>query len=820
MTHETVCCSREHPLHIPLSRLRRDEECAGEAFYMERSLKPFLNGLPFRMLAPVVLVIAVVGVGLYFFVLRSVSDFADRQIREALTGLSSDLYSLCDHHFTELMQSGRMNNAKAIRIQKALALGAIEGFVQQNRLQCRVFDMRTGDPLLRHEVQPGLILPEQQAQPAQTFSRIPLQDDLYYAYSFEFDPWDWRIHLFKDTTEYAPLVRRVQVAYVVTGLLLLSAAAILLFVFNRMFSNPIHRMIKAIRQGRSPSTKGSYELEFLSDSIARMMQSLEERTAWLERLYYVAITARGTRFFQRIAEAISETLGLHTIITRLETKQGTLQPAACAWTEGIPVSRENSLQGLPCDALIRDKQPIVMPTNACGRFPSAVCLQAVQADAYIGLPIFDRNGCMIGGIHVFGEKREIDNWDLNLLKTAGQMAAAEFEWLDKEKEEESIREQMFRAQKLESLGILAGGVAHDFNNLLMGVQGRASLMLMNAIDSEKHIEHLKAIEEYVQSATDLTRQLLGFARGGKYHVQTADMNEILAHSADMFGRTKKEIRIQPRFEPNLWTVEIDRRQIEQVLLNLFVNAWQAMPAGGDLQLRTENIFLDEEKAATFRIRPGRYVRTQVADTGIGMDEATRKQIFDPFFTTKKMGRGTGLGLASAYGIVKHHDGALDVQSDVGKGSTFLIYLPASDKEVARGDRSEQPIQGGTETVLLVDDEAMILDVGRELLTQLGYHVLVAGSGREALDVYAHAGETIHLVILDMIMPNMSGRQTFDALKKRDPGVKVLLCSGYSLDDQARTILHRGCNGFIQKPFAAHELSRKVRSILDNPESEP
>jgi len=781
---------------------------------MKDSFTKLLNGLPFRMLAPVVVVIAVVGIGLYFFVLRSVSDFADHQIREALTAISSDVYSLCDRHFTELLQSGRMDNAKAVRIQKALALGAIESFVEQNRLGCSVFDRSTAVSLLRHEIRPGLVPPSQEKKPVQAFSRISLQDDLYYSYGFDFDPWNWRIHLFKDTTEYAPLVRRVQVAYVVTGLLLLFAATILLLVFNRLFSRPIHRMIEAIREGHSPSTKGSYELEFLSESIAGMMKSLEERTAWLERLYYVAITARGNRFFRQIAEAISETLGLHTVITRLEAKQDTIQPAACAWVEGVPVSQENSIQGLPCDALVRDKKPIVIPTNACEHFPSAVSLQAVQADTYIGLPIFDRNGDIIGGIHVFGRKREIDSWDMNLLKTAGQMAAAEFEWQDKENEEESMREQMFRAQKLESLGILAGGVAHDFNNLLMGVQGRASLMLMNVKDSEAHVEHLKAIEEYVQSATNLTRQLLGFARGGKYHIETADMNEVLTHSADLFGRTKKEIGIRTHLEPEPWAVEIDRRQMEQVLLNLFVNAWQAMPGGGVLLLETKNVNLDDETAKSFRIQPGRYVRIEVTDTGTGMDDSTRERIFDPFFTTKKIGRGTGLGLASAYGIVKHHDGALDVQSEIGKGSTFLIYLPACDKEVIRNARPEEAVLTGTETILIVDDESMILDVGRQLLTELGYHVLVAGSGREALDVYKREGETIHLVILDMIMPDMSGRQTFEALKTFDPEVNVLLCSGYSLDEQARSILHQGCNGFIQKPFDVHELSRKLRDILD------
>ncbi|MCJ7683679.1 MAG: PAS domain S-box protein, partial [Desulfobacteraceae bacterium] len=228
-----------------------------------------------------------------------------------------------------------------------------------------------------------------------------------------------------------------------------------------------------------------------------------------------------------------------------------------------------------------------------------------------------------------------------------------------------LEAQLQQAQKMESIGTLAGGVAHDFNNLLMAIQGRASIMLMKKDSSHPDFAHLRGIEGHVESAADLTRQLLGFARGGKYEVRPTDLNELIKKQNRMFGRTKKEIIINGKYEENLWSAEIDRGQIEQVLLNLYVNAWQAMPGGGDLYLETENVTLDENYVKPFSIEPGRYVKISVTDTGVGMDNATRERIFEPFFTTKEVGGGTGLGLASAYGIIKNHGGFINVYSEKG-----------------------------------------------------------------------------------------------------------------------------------------------------------
>ncbi len=383
-------------------------------------------------------------------------------------------------------------------------------------------------------------------------------------------------------------------------------------------------------------------------------------------------------------------------------------------------------------------------------------------------------------------------------------------------ERKHLEHQVRQAQKMESIGTLAGGIAHDFNNLLMGVQGYTSLMLNDLDPDHNHYNKLKNIEKQVKSGAELSAQLLGFARGGKYDVKPTDINKLLKKSAEMFGRTKKEITIREKYASDLWTVKVDQGQIEQVFLNLFVNAWQAMPNAGDIYLETSNIVFNRSHTKSHEMEPGKYVRISFTDTGIGMDEEIASRVFDPFFTTKGVGKGTGLGLASVYGIVKNHGGIIHVYSEKDHGSTFNVYLPAVDAKVEQISFHdvEEVRHGKEEVILLVDDETIILDVGKDMLKTLGYKVFLAPGGNEAIEIYRENSNEIDLVILDMIMPGMGGGETYKGLKSINPDIKVILSSGYNIGGEAAEIMKYGINDFIQKPFTMTKLSHTIRNILE------
>ena len=383
-----------------------------------------------------------------------------------------------------------------------------------------------------------------------------------------------------------------------------------------------------------------------------------------------------------------------------------------------------------------------------------------------------------------------------------------------EEERRKLEVQFQQAQRFEALGTLAGGIAHDFNNLLMNIQGNTSLMLSEIKKSHPYFNMLKNIEKQIRSGAQLTRQMLGYARKGKFNVKAIDLNQILNESAETFGRTRKEITIQRDFADDLFATEADQGQIEQVLLNLYVNAADAMPGGGHLHLKTQNVTHLNIKSNQYKPRPGDYVQLTISDSGIGIDQHTLEHIFDPFFTTKEMGRGTGLGLASVYGIIKSHDGYIEVTSERGLGTTFTIFLPASLKAIdGQADTAAELIRGSG-TLLVVDDEELVLNVAANMLEKLGYTALKAQNGSEAVAIFEANKDKVKMVVLDIIMPDMGGSDVYDKIKGINPDVKVLLASGYSVDGQAIELLERGCDGFMQKPFTMEELSGKVEQILN------
>ena len=381
------------------------------------------------------------------------------------------------------------------------------------------------------------------------------------------------------------------------------------------------------------------------------------------------------------------------------------------------------------------------------------------------------------------------------------------------RERKRLEEQLRQLQKTESIGRLAGGVAHDFNNLLTSIMGFAEL----ARNAEQPTGYIDRLLESASRGAVLTQQLLAFARRKIVHPESANLNDIVQRMLPLlYSLMGEDVEIEIHSYPETCPVKVDIGSMEQVIMNLCINARDAMPDGGRITIETSNVEIAEQFAAARpEMRPGRYVLLAISDTGVGIDGKMRTQIFEPFFTTKPVGKGTGLGLAMCQGIVRQADGHIALYSEVGKGTTFKIYLPMANEPIRPESVRLKPVsKPGKETILLVEDEELIRAFMQESLTQLGYQVLVAQHGKEALDLLAVSGRRVDLVITDVVMPQMGGRELVAELAKRNPDMKVLFASGYTENAIVHNgVLNPGVN-FIQKPFSQAELTRMIRKLLD------
>jgi two-component system, cell cycle sensor histidine kinase and response regulator CckA len=380
-----------------------------------------------------------------------------------------------------------------------------------------------------------------------------------------------------------------------------------------------------------------------------------------------------------------------------------------------------------------------------------------------------------------------------------------------------LQEQLFQAQKMESIGTLAGGVAHDFNNILQVALGYSEMMLGEEGLADRYRADVKKINQSAQRGADLVKRLLTFSRKTDITPQPLNLNQRVKDMRKMIERTiPKMIEIQLLLNENIARVNADSTQIDQILMNLSVNARDAMPEGGKLTFETEDAVLDEEFARiNIGVTPGQYVLLTVTDSGTGMDKDTLQHVFEPFYTTKAVGEGTGLGLAMVHGIVKQHGGHIGCYSERGKGTTFKIYFPAlvSEEEEAQTIERQMP-RGGSETILLVDDEEFIRDLGSRILEKAGYTVITAANGKEALDVYEGRSSEIALILLDLMMPEMGGKQCLEGLLSLNPSVKVIIASGFTANGPTKDALEAGAKALVNKPYDMRQVREIVRQVLD------
>jgi two-component system cell cycle sensor histidine kinase/response regulator CckA len=415
------------------------------------------------------------------------------------------------------------------------------------------------------------------------------------------------------------------------------------------------------------------------------------------------------------------------------------------------------------------------------------------------------------------EARAFDRRDEELVTALASLAAVAIKGRRADEVQTHLEDQLRQSQKMEAVGRLAGGVAHDFNNLLMVIRGRSELLLHHVKEGEPLRRHVALIRETAERAVALTQQLLTFSRKGVLRPQVVDLNAVVAGMAAMLRRLIGEhIELVVRPGAELWHIEADPGQLEQVVMNLAVNARDAMPEGGRLTVEIANTRLDEEFARTHTgAHTGDYVMLAVGDSGVGMDARTRAHLFEPFFTTKRSGEGTGLGLAMVYGIVKQHRGYVTVDSEAGEGALFTIYFPRSSAvpEPPARPAPGAAIAGGSETVLLVEDEESVRDLVREMLQAKGYTVIEARHGAHALVVADEHRGPLHLLLTDVVMPQMGGRELARRLRAARPDLQVLYMSGYLGDVTPPQGFEIGLQ-LLAKPFTAEALASRVRQALD------
>ncbi len=782
-------------------------------------IKRIFKSLPLRMVVPVVMTICLVGMGMYFFVLRYVSEFTNEQIREALSNISSEVYNICDKNFTVLMQTGQMGNKKAVIIKKAVTLGAIEDYVKRNNIGCRLIEFHKGE-LLQHQIKPDLMKFIKKNHSKGLGSTFHFKSKIYYLKHFNFKPWGWHIDLIKATKAYAPLVKRVNIVYIITGIMLLLGLIMILLFQDRFLRRPLNRIIGAIRMGHPPEYKGIYELEYLSDNISKMMFSLEERNKWLEYFYNIAITNRGEDLFNHVADALSEVFGANTLIVKFHQTENSFHPVAFS---RIRINEDDLFDpsiGLPILQIFTEKKTMIITSDAYLQFPLAQSLSAIKAQSYAGIPILDRKGMVTGIMNLFGEKREFDEWDLNLIKTVCRIVAVEFEFLEKERDKLRLETALQQSKKMEAIGLLAGGVAHDLNNVLSGIVSYPDLLLMDLEEDSPLRKPILTIKNSGQKAAEIVQDLLTLARRGVENKSVLDLNDIIVEylkspEYEKLTMHHSNVSFVTNLDKNLLNIKGSSIQLIKMIMNLVSNSAEAQPSGGKTIISTRNRYIDKQIKGHGGIKEGEYVVLEINDMGLGIAAEDLTRIFEPFYTKKTMGiSGTGLGMAVVWGTVHDHNGYIDVKSTEGVGTTFSLYFPATREKYIRkeGFIPVEEYMGEKETILVIDDVKEQREIAANILSKLNYTLATVSSGEDAVEYMKN--NTADLLILDMIMkPGIDGLETYRRIIQLHPNQKAIIASGYSETDQVKEVRRLGAGKYIKKPYTLEKIGVAVKEEL-------
>jgi two-component system cell cycle sensor histidine kinase/response regulator CckA len=530
----------------------------------------------------------------------------------------------------------------------------------------------------------------------------------------------------------------------------------------------------------------------------------------------IGLTGEPIDIFQRITSMIAELLDV-PVVNISEIRHGKLvHLSSFVHGKATPFGGTCLLRNTPC-ATVEETKDIRVYQNVKELFPEAEFLKQYNAHTYCGFPAFDATGNVVAVICLLDDKpHEFSEEDKYLMKIVAQRVGAEIERQKILDERKKLEAQLRQSLKMEAIGRFAGGIAHDFNNILSVIVGYTEMLLVDLPPDDPSAERINMIRQAGEKAAALTHQLLAFSRKQVLALRVFDLNTVIENMTKMLARIiGEDIMLELHTRASAGTVMADSGQLEQVLMNLAVNARDAMPSGGRLTIETADVVLDEGYTSRHEeIIPGRYVMLAVSDNGVGMSKEVQEMIFEPFFTTKVAGIGTGLGLAMIYGIIKQHNGYIYVYSEPGKGTTFKIYLPAIQKDLPEADREHLPLLRGKETVFVVDDDPLIRKLVVDMLTPLGYRLREAENGEAALESAAGFQGRIEMLLTDVIMPGMNGKELAKAFLERHPETKVIFMSGDTSDAVPyRDILGKE-TAFIQKPLTLYKLANKLREVLD------